>query len=152
MIVSLPLRLAALAALYGGDMRLHDYLHRVGVSGPLPVRAETLRRLHAAIREAFLFENIRMRDGGVIGLALETLERKFLDDRRGGYCFEHNTLFAAVLREIGFTPTILLGRVRRGPPERRMRTHMVLAVGVDGASWLADVGFGGLGLLEPLPL
>src|SRR5258708_1901044 len=108
MIVSLPLRFAALAALYGGDMRLHDYLHRVGVSGPLPVTAETLRRLHAAHREAFLFENITIQEGGVIGLALETLERKFLDDRRGGYCFEHNTLFAAVLPPIPLTPPLPL--------------------------------------------
>ena len=79
-------------------------------------------------------------------------ERKFIDQHRGGYCFEHNTLFAAALRELGFNPTILLGRVRRGPPERWVRTHMVLQVEAGGAEWLADVGFGGLGLLEPLPL
>jgi N-hydroxyarylamine O-acetyltransferase len=152
MIVSLPLRFAELAALYGDDMRLHDYLHRVGVKGPLPQSLETLRRLHVAHREAFLFENLTIQEGGGIGLGLDTLEHKFLDDHRGGYCFEHNTLFAAVLCDIGFSVVTLLGRVRRGPPERRMRTHMVLTVPIDGASWLADVGFGGLGLLEPLPL
>jgi N-hydroxyarylamine O-acetyltransferase len=80
------------------------------------------------------------------------LEEKFLERGRGGYCFEHNTLFAAVLREIGLDSTTLLGRVRRGPAHRWCRTHMVLRVPIDGTVWLADVGFGGLGLLEPIPL
>ena len=85
-------------------------------------------------------------------MKLEDIERKFLDDGRGGYCFEHNTLFASVLREVGFEPTAFLGRVRRGPPERWCRTHMVLRVPIEGDAWLADVGFGGVGLLEPMPL
>ena len=133
-------------------MRLHDYLDRVGLSGPLGVNLDTLRRLHVAHREAFLFENVSIQTGGAISVKLEDIERKFLDEGRGGYCFEHNTLFASVLREVGFEPTAFLGRVRRGPPERWCRTHMVLRVPIDGDPWLADVGFGGVGLLEPMPL
>src|SRR5262249_42593626 len=68
------------------------------------------------------------------------------------YCFEHNTLFAAALREIDVESTALLGRVRRGPPHRWCRTHMVLRVPLDGSVWLADVGFGAMGLLDPIPL
>jgi len=75
-----------------------------------------------------------------------------VDDARGGYCFEQNTLFAAVLRETGFVPRTLLARVRRGPPDRWMRTHMLLRVESEGAVWIADVGFGGAGLLEPMQL
>ena len=121
--------------------------------------------MHLAHRETFLFENLTIQTGGAISVRLPDLERKFLDERRGGYCFEHNTLFAAALADAGFAPITLLGRVRRGPPERWCRTHMVLKVqgawsqgtGVQGAnseaeSWLADVGFGGLGLLEPIPM
>src|SRR5258708_35733890 len=104
-------------------MRLHDYLHRVGVSGPLPVTAETLRRLHAAHREAFLFENITIQEGGVIGLALETLERKFLDDRRGGECFGQNTLFAAGPPANGVTPPIPLAPPPPRAPAPATRTH-----------------------------
>ena len=132
-------------------MRLHDYLTRVGVS-PSGATLETLRQLHVAHREAFLFENISIQTGGAISVAIEDIERKFLDEGRGGYCFEHNTLLLAALRDLGFTPRTLLGRVRRGPPERWCRTHMVLRLVVDGEPWLADVGFGGLGLLEPMPL
>lgn len=132
-------------------MRLHDYLRRLGTEAS-GAGAQTLQRLHLAHRVTFLFENLTIQSGGTISLALPDLERKFLDERRGGYCFEHNTLFAAALRTLGFHPVTLLGRVRRGPPERWARTHMVLRVPAGGELWLADVGFGGLGLLEPMPL
>jgi N-hydroxyarylamine O-acetyltransferase len=133
-------------------MRLHDYLRRVGVEQGLPRTADTLRRLHVGHRETFLFDNVAIQTGGAISVALDAIERKFIDQGRGGYCFEHNTLFASVLRGLGFAPITLLGRVRRGPPERWARTHMVLKVAADGDVWLADVGFGGIGLLEPIPL
>jgi N-hydroxyarylamine O-acetyltransferase len=133
-------------------MRLDDYLHRIGQPFPDGATADTLRRLHVAHRQAFLFENLSIQTGGGISLTLGDLERKFLDEGRGGYCFEHNTLFAAALGNAGFGSTTLLGRVRRGPPERRARTHMVLRVPIGGETWLADVGFGSIGLLEPIRL
>src|SRR5581483_1781674 len=133
-------------------MRLPDYLARAG-TGPIAGRGiETLRRVHLAHKETFLFENLTVQTGGNVSVALEEIERKFLDEGRGGYCFEHNTLFGAALRALGFAPVTLLGRVRRGPPDRWARTHMVLRVEAGGEPWLADVGFGGLGLLEPIPL
>ena len=134
-------------------MRLDDYLKRLQQRGaPRGADAETLRSLHAAHRETFLFENLTIQTGGRISLAVCDLERKFLDEGRGGYCFEHNTLFAAALREMGVGADTLLGRVRRGPPHRWCRTHMVLRVPLGGEVWLADVGFGALGLVEPMPL
>jgi N-hydroxyarylamine O-acetyltransferase len=133
-------------------MRFNDYLRRIGQPPPDGATLDTLRRLHVAHREAFLFENLSIQAGGGISLVLGDLEHKFLDQGRGGYCFEHNTLFAAALREAGFDSTTLLGRVRRGPPERWARTHMVLRLPIGDEVWLADVGFGGVGLLEPIPL
>jgi N-hydroxyarylamine O-acetyltransferase len=155
-------------------MRVHDYLRRIGVAEPLDIpldtTIDTLRRLHVAHRETFLFENLTIQTGGTISVALDDVERKFLDEGRGGYCFEQNTLFAAVLREAGFQPVVCLGRVRRGPPAQWMRTHMVLAVTLPETTalrgddrlhttptdpspiWLADVGFGSVGLVEPIPL
>ena len=119
-------------------MRFDDYLRRIGQPAPSDASIDTLRRLHLAHRETFLFENLSIQTGGGISLALPDLERKFLDERRGGYCFEHNTLFAAALCEAGFESRTLLGRVRRGPPERWARTHMVLRVAIGGEVWLAD--------------
>lgn len=133
-------------------MRFDDYLRRIGQRPPAGATLDALRRLHLAHRETFLFENVSIQTGGTIALGLADLETKFLDEGRGGYCFEHNTLFAAALADAGFTSTALLGRVRRGPPDRRARTHMVLRLPIGDAIWLADVGFGGVGLLEPMPL
>jgi len=133
-------------------MRLDDYLRKIRVTATLDRTANTLRRLHLAHRESFLFENLAIQRGGRISLAIPDLERKFLDEGGGGYCFEHNTLLAAVLGDLGFPRMSLLARVRTGPPERWVRTHMVLRVQIDDDPWLADVGFGGLGLLEPIPL
>jgi N-hydroxyarylamine O-acetyltransferase len=79
------------------------------------------------------------------------------DGRRGGYCYEHNTLLAAVLEALGFRVTLLTARVVLGARrfEDRPRTHMALLVDVPGEPqpYLADVGFGARGaLLEPVPL
>jgi len=133
-------------------MRFDDYLRRIKQPPPRAASLEALQRLHLAHRETFLFENLTIQEGGGISLALPDLERKFLDEGRGGYCFEHNTLFAAALGDAGFAASTLLGRVRRGPPERWARTHMVLRLEVEGEPWLADVGFGCAGLVEPMPL
>ncbi|MCU1350211.1 MAG: arylamine N-acetyltransferase [Acidobacteria bacterium] len=133
-------------------MRLDDYLQRIDEQRPQRADSEGLRRIHRAHRRTFLFDNLDIQTGRGVNLALEALERKFLDDGRGGYCFEHNSLFAAVLRGLGYDVRLLLGRVRRGPPEGWVRTHMLLRVAIEGELWIADVGFGALGLLEPMLL
>jgi N-hydroxyarylamine O-acetyltransferase len=80
----------------------------------------------------------------------DSILQRFFADGGGGYCFEQNTLLGAVLRELGFQVTTLLGRA--GPPETRGLNHMLLRVDIDGRPWIADVGFGGQTPLEPLPL
>ncbi len=131
-------------------MRLDDYLGRLGVARPLPPTLDALRRLHVAHLGAFTFDNLEIQQHGVIRVDVESIEQKFFERHAGGYCFEHNTLFAAALRELGFFVTQHLGRV--GSPERRSLNHMFLLVELDGQQWIADVGFGAEGSLEPLPL
>jgi N-hydroxyarylamine O-acetyltransferase len=133
-------------------MRLDPYLRRIGATAPASATVDALRALHLAHRQSILFENLDIQRGRPILLDLDALERKLVAGGRGGYCFEHNTLFAAALRECGFAPATLLARVRRGPPEGWARTHMLLRVESEGAAWIADVGFGGSGLLEPMLL
>src|SRR5262249_61984673 len=108
-------------------MRLHDYLRRLRIDETLPPTLDTLRRLHKAHRETFLFENLSIQAGGSISVELQDIERKFLDERRGGYCFEHNTLFAAALRGLGYDVVAFLGRARRRPPERWETKHQRVA-------------------------
>lgn len=90
-----------------------------------------------------------MRLGREIRLDHEALVAKLVDGGRGGYCYEQNTLFAAVLDELGVPFTRHLGRVRMTDAVApRPATHMVLVV--DGCA--VDVGFGSAVPLGPVPL
>jgi N-hydroxyarylamine O-acetyltransferase len=112
----------------------------------------TLRALHAAHAYAIPFENLDVQLGRAIRIDLPSVFAKLVTGGRGGYCFEQNHLFAAALGAFGFSLTTLAARVRWGTPGVRARTHMVLAVDLPEGRFLADVGFGGLGLTGPLGL
>lgn len=134
-------------------MDLDAYLGRIGVPRPGHAGLPALRIIHAAHLATIPFENIDVRLGRRIALSIEALQDKLVRSRRGGYCFEQNTLFAAALRALGFEVEALEARVRTPPaPIVRPRTHMILRVTLEGRAWLADVGFGGDGPLEPVPL
>lgn len=126
-------------------------LHRIGHAGSVEPTADTLRALHGAHVAAIPFENVDVLLRRPIQLDVESLQGKMIRHRRGGYCYERNILLSALLERLGFPVDRLLARVnwgdRAGP-----RTHAVLRVRVDGRDWLADTGFGGNGLLEPVPL
>ncbi|HEX9122404.1 MAG TPA: arylamine N-acetyltransferase [Actinomycetota bacterium] len=131
---------------------LDPYLARIGHRGPVEPTIACLDALHLAHVTSIPFENLDILLGRPIRLDLESLQHKLVRRRRGGYCFEHNTLFAAVLEAIGFRVTRLAARVRHGTGEVTPRTHMVLRVEAEETEWLADVGFGGASILKPLPL
>jgi N-hydroxyarylamine O-acetyltransferase len=131
---------------------LAAYLARIGYDGPLEPSLGTLRALHDRHASSVPFENLDIQLGGPIRLDLPSLHDKIVTRRRGGYCFEQNTLFAAVLRELGFRVTTLLARVRYMTTEILPRTHMLMRIDVDDGTFIADVGFGGHGLMEPLRL
>lgn len=132
---------------------LDGYLERVGYTGPRQPTLDVLRAVHEAHLAHIPFENIDVRLGRSIRLDLAALQDKLVRRGRGGYCFEHNLLFAAALAALGFRVETLEARVR--PPGATTvlpRTHMVLRVDLDGQAWLADVGFGGDGSLRPVAL
>ncbi|MFD7857169.1 arylamine N-acetyltransferase [Streptomyces microflavus] len=136
---------------------LDAYLARIGWTGEPAPTVEVLRSLHRAHALGIPFENLDPVLGSAPSLALADLEAKLVRGGRGGYCYEHNTLFATVLRQLGFTVTLLAARVLLGaaPGDVRPRSHILLRVDVPGvaAPYVADVGFGTVGaLLEPIEL
>jgi N-hydroxyarylamine O-acetyltransferase len=129
------------------------YLHRIGLPAePGPADLPALRRLHAAHVAAIPFENLDILLGRGIRLEPDRLREKLIEQRRGGYCFEQNGLFADVLQQLGFAATPLEARVRTGASTVLPRTHMLIRVEFGLESWLADVGFGGEGPREPVPM
>lgn len=131
---------------------LKAYAARIEYAGGFTPTLATLRDLHLAHATHIAFENLDILLGRPIKLDLESLSAKLIHAGRGGYCFEQNALFAAVLESIGFPVRRLAARVRMGATEIRPRSHMLLAVEAEGESWVADVGFGGDGLLLPVRL
>jgi N-hydroxyarylamine O-acetyltransferase len=131
---------------------LEAYLCRIAYAGERTPTAAVLGKLHLAHATQIPFENLDIQLGRPIRLDLESLQAKLVRGRRGGYCFEQNTLFAAALEQVGFRVKRLAARVHFGATRTLPRTHMLLCVEAEGRSWLADVGFGGEGLLKPLPL
>ncbi|MGV9908937.1 arylamine N-acetyltransferase family protein [Streptomyces tendae] len=137
---------------------LGAYLDRIGWEGARQPDADTLRGVHLAHLRAIPFENLDALGGRAPSLDLADLTAKLVHGRRrGGYCYEHNTLFAAALEALGVRVTRLAARVVVGAErfEDRPRTHMALVAELPGdpQPYLADVGFGAIGsLLEPVPL
>jgi N-hydroxyarylamine O-acetyltransferase len=127
---------------------LAAYLERIGVGD-----GAALAEIHRAHATSIPFENLDSHRGIPVSLDIDDLERKLVQERRGGYCFEHNMLLQAALIALGLEVEPMLGRVRLGRPPGapRPRTHLVLRVHDGGRVWLADVGFGNGTLLEPIP-
>ena len=136
---------------------LDAYLERIGVRGR-PDVAE----LHRAHATRIPFENLDPANGRPASLDLDRLEDKLVARRRGGYCFEQNLLLMGALEALGHDRvTPMLARVRAASPERRgaggaaaemrPRTHLLLRLDSAGEAWHLDVGFGGDGLLDPIP-
>ncbi|MFJ9037676.1 arylamine N-acetyltransferase [Streptomyces sp. NPDC102406] len=134
------------------ELDMDAYTARIGYTGDLKQDAETLRGLHRAHVDAIPFENLEMMLGRPVPLDLPALQDKLVNRRRGGYCYEHNLLFAAVLERIGFPVRGLGARVRLGAGSVRPVTHMLTRVWAGEREWLCDVGFGASGLREPIPL
>ena len=133
-----------------GELDLAAYLERIRHPGPVAATGAVLHSLHRAHVAAIPFENVDVVLGRSPAVDLDGVQAKLVRARRGGYCYEHATLFAAVLEEAGFGVQRLLARVGGDRVRPRPRTHMALHVRGEDGDWLADVGFGNA-LLEPLP-
>ena len=132
-------------------MNISEYLHRISYTGSIEPTADVLKALHRAHMLAVPFENLDIKLGRKIICDESSIIRKIVEQRRGGFCYELNGAFSALLRELGFKVTLLSARVARqdgsyGPEY----DHLTLRVDLD-EPWLADVGFGD-SFMEPLKL
>ena len=129
-----------------GAMLLKAYFDRIGFGGPTTPTLDTLNALALAHVKSIPFENIDVLLGKGISLEEADVDAKLITRKRGGYCFEQNTLFIRVLTELGFSVRPLSARVRAGRPRDYLpaRTHVFARVELNGETWFADVGVGGL--------
>ncbi len=132
-------------------MEIESYLRRIKYVGNVPPTEPTLRALHCAHLFTVPFENLDIGLGREIVCDETRILHKIVNEHRGGFCYELNGAFAALLRALGFRVTLLSARVARedgsfGPEF----DHLTLRVDLQ-EPWLADVGFGEC-FVEPLRL
>lgn len=119
------------------------YFERIGFAGSIAPTLETLALLQAQHPAAIAYENLDPLMGAPVRLDLPNLQQKLVFDKRGGYCFEQNTLFRTILEDLDFEVKTYAARVLWGadPDVEQPLRHMVLIVDVAGVSYLCDVGF-----------
>lgn len=128
-------------------MHVDAYLQRINYRGSRAATAQTLKDLQTAHLLTVPFENLSIHSAEPIILDDDALFEKIVLRRRGGFCYELNGLFSALLRKLGFEVAMLSAGVANaqgifGPDF----DHMTLLVTVHDEAraerWLADVGFG----------
>ncbi|KAK2886409.1 arylamine N-acetyltransferase, pineal gland isozyme NAT-10-like [Channa argus] len=136
------------------EMHVQEYLSRIGFSCPAVPSLDVLRSVHTCHLMSVPFEDLTIHSGGQVQLQLPLLYDKIVNHRRGGFCYENNSLFSWLLTKLGFQVTLLSAQVknaftgRYGPPF----DHLILMVNLEGQRWLCDVGFGVPGFSVPLSL
>lgn len=134
---------------------LNSYFQRVGYRGHTAVTLPVLVSLVRSHTMSVPFENIDVQLGIPLTTSVDDAFEKIVTRRRGGWCYEQNGLFGAVLTQLGFQVTRIAAHVmrsERGPVTDN--SHLSLLVSLPGTiseEYLVDVGFGG-SLLAPLPL
>lgn len=130
---------------------LTDYLQRIGFTEEPVASADCLCQLMRAHVQSIPFENLDVQAGKIVSLVPEDIVNKIIYGKRGGYCYEVNSLFAMALTALGFEYD-LIGARPMFYPQRRPKSHMVLMVKIGAQRWLCDTGFGSFGLRAPIEL
>lgn len=128
------------------------YLARTGLKALPSVTGAGLREIQFAQVCSVPFENLNPFLGLPVSLETESLLAKLLVSKRGGYCFELNSLLEWALVSAGFEVEMRVARVQFTAPQPGPRTHMVLIVSLGGRRWLCDAGFGGPTPRCPIPI
>lgn len=130
---------------------LKDYLARIGFEGQAQADLATLTRMMRLQLRSVPFENLDVQAGKVVSLVPQDIVQKTVIQRRGGYCYEVNGLFAMALEALGI-PYFLVAARPMFYAQRRPKTHMAVVVEMGGQNWLCDLGFGSYGPRAPLQL
>jgi N-hydroxyarylamine O-acetyltransferase len=134
-------------------VELDAYFARIRWGSDTSATLRTLAGLLRAHMRWIPFENLDVLLGRGVRLDLDALQDKLVRARRGGYCFEHATLFAGVLEALGFAPVRHAARVVLfAPRSASPRSHMFLTVSLPEGRFVLDPGFGSLAPDMPIAL
>lgn len=134
-------------------MERKRYLERIGISNhweELKPNEETLFFLHRAHLFNIPFENLDVHMGIPISIDLSKIYNKVVERKRGGFCYELNTLWSTFLKDIGFIIELFACEVSIGESIWSEKTHIMPMIKTNNQSiFISDVGFGDCSF-EPL--
>lgn len=133
-------------------MDTKKYLDRIGFSREVRSDFETLAELQKCHLHSVPYENLDIVASKPLRLDIESLFEKIVLKNRGGYCFELNGLFGALLKELGFKTTDCMGRFVYKEESIPMRRHRVIKVELENFSCVCDVGVGMVSPQSPVKL
>lgn len=129
-----------------------NYLRRIGFhsDSEIALTIETVNQLHELHLKAIPFENLDIFHKVGIQLDADKIYEKVVGKNRGGFCYELNTLFYVLLKQLGFDVQLLSGQVAKrkvgfGPKY----DHLAILLTIDSDQWICDVGFGDF-VIHPL--
>jgi arylamine N-acetyltransferase len=143
--------------------QLESYLERIGLN-PATILAQcpSLELLNKVVfhQSSYIpFENSRLYLlGKKVSIQVDDIHRELVLERRGGYCFQVNTLMASALIALGFEG-IKTGVARSIKYQEAIKqfaikgtTHMIVFVPLGERLYLVDVGYNGIGLSGPIEI
>lgn len=122
------------------------FLRRIGMEGEeLPLTKPSLDKLQLAHLFSVPFENLDIFDYDVkIDFGIADMFDKIVTRKRGGYCFELNSIYMALLQSVGFEVYPIGVRILRGSgfSDLPAIAHRASIVVLEGKRYFTDVGFG----------
>ena len=94
-------------------MDVKQYLKRINYNGPLNPDASTLKELCGCHMKSVSFDTYDMFGGRRKELSLEKIYNDIVIKKRGGFCYENNSLFTWLLKKLGFKVSVLQGQSYR---------------------------------------
>jgi N-hydroxyarylamine O-acetyltransferase len=120
------------------------YLQRLGIAARPTPNLAALSELMARHMQTVPFENLDVVSGTPRELCTEGVLQKVAADARGGFCYELNEAFRALLDHLGFSVHRIEARVWQATKKRfgAPFDHLALVVSLPQGRFLVDVGFG----------
>lgn len=131
---------------------IQNYYDRInwhpGNESPL----EKLRLVHFKHITNIPFENLDVYNKKTIAVDPDSVYEKLVINKRGGYCFEMNSLLHSALKAMGYDIKPYLARIALGEFGFGPYTHRINIVELEGERYILDVGYGGNCFAFPVKL
>jgi N-hydroxyarylamine O-acetyltransferase len=125
-------------------MDVIKYLERIACHHHNRIDEAYLYNLHESHIFNIPFENLDVQFEKLFDLDIDNIYEKVVNQSRGGFCYELNSLFCELLIQLGFKSRIIEARIFDDEGNLGPRfDHMSILVELD-KMYLCDVGFGDL--------